>query len=378
MDGLVIDPKEELVMKLLHYFITEQGYNPIVLHGAKNEIWLENLENDYKVVRIVSNYIHNTEQFDYDTYKTKQILKQIKKKTLSFKVNTLSIYTDLGDNVNLESIDNIDCVYIKQESDIDKYSILKESFPTLKNDLNMKEKGIELFTKLTSDINDSNEKKSKKAKDIFEMKKPIFTYILVVLNIIIYLLSVIIGQNEVITMFGLHPELVVRGEYYRLFTCMFLHANLLHLIFNMYALYIIGTQIENFFNKYKFLFIYILSGIIGGLLSMIFTKSWSVGASGAIFGLLGSMLYFGYHYRMYLGTVIKSQIIPIIIINLIIGFSSTGIDNAAHIGGLIGGVVSSMMVGVKEKDDKTDRINGIIIGIILITFLIYIAFTYGR
>jgi len=378
MDGLVIDPKEELVMKLLHYFITEQGYNPIVLHGAKNEIWLENLENDYKVVRIVSNYIHNTEQFDYDTYKTKQILKQIKKKTLSFKVNTLSIYTDLGDNVNLESIDNIDCVYIKQESDIDKYSILKESFPTLKNDLNMKEKGIELFTKLTSDINDSNEKKSKKAKDIFEMKKPIFTYILVVLNIIIYLLSVIIGQNEVITMFGLHPELVVRGEYYRLFTCMFLHANLLHLIFNMYALYIIGIQIENFFNKYKFLFIYILSGLIGGLLSMIFTNAWSVGASGAIFGLLGSMLYFGYHYRMYLGTVIKSQIIPIIIINLIIGFSSTGIDNAAHIGGLIGGVVSSMMVGVKEKNDKTDRINGIIIGIILIAFLIYIAFTYGR
>jgi len=378
MDGLVIDQKEELVMKLLHYFITEQGYNPIVLHGAKNEIWLENLENEYKVVRIVSNYIHNTEQFDYDTYKTKQILKQIKKKTLSFRVNTLSIYTDLGDNVNLESVDNIDCVFIKQESDIDKYSILKESFPTLKNDLNMKEKGIELFTKLTSDINDSNEKKSKKAKDIFEMKKPIFTYILIALNIAIYFLSIIIGQNEVITMFGLHPELVVRGEYYRLFTCMFLHANLLHLIFNMYALYIIGTQIENFFNKYKFLFIYILSGIIGGLLSMIFTKSWSVGASGAIFGLLGSMLYFGYHYRMYLGTVIKSQIIPIIIINLIIGFSSTGIDNAAHIGGLIGGVVSSMMVGVKEKDDKTDRINGIIIGIILITFLIYIAFTYGR
>ena len=115
MSELVIDPKEELVMKLLHYFITEQGYNPIVLHGAKDEIWLENLDNDYKIVRIVSNYIHNTEQFDYDTFKTKQILKQIKKKTLTFSVNTLSIYTDLGDNVNLESADNIDCVYIKKE-----------------------------------------------------------------------------------------------------------------------------------------------------------------------------------------------------------------------------------------------------------------------
>ena len=187
MDGLVINQKDELVMKLLHYFITEQGYNPIVLHGAKNEIWLENLENDYKVVRIVSNYIHNMEQFDYDTYKTKQILKQIKKKTLSFKMNTLSIYTDLGDNVNLESNDNIDCVYIKDESDIEKYSILKESFPTLIKDLDMKEKGVELFTKLTSDINDSNEKKSKKAQNLFEIKRPKVTYVLVLLNIIIYI-----------------------------------------------------------------------------------------------------------------------------------------------------------------------------------------------
>lgn len=378
MNELVIDPKEELVMKLLHYFITEEGYNPIVLHGAKDEIWLENLDSDYKIVRIVSNYIHNMEQFDFDTFKTKQIVKQIKRKTFTFNVNTLSIYTDIGDNVKIQPVDNIDCVYIKDIQDIDKYDILKETFPSLKNDLNMKEKGIELFTKLTGDINESNEKKAAKTKDIFEVKKPIITYILFGLNILIYILMMLFGQNEIISLFGLYPPAVLSGQYYRLLTSMFLHANLLHLIFNMYALYIIGSQIENFFGKTKYLFTYIFSGVIAGLMSMIFTNAWSVGASGAIFGLLGALLYFGYHYRMYLGTVIKSQIIPIIIVNLIIGFSSTGIDNAAHIGGLIGGVIGAMMCGVKEKSDKNDIINGIIIGLIFTVFLIYIAFSYIR
>ena len=376
MQELVIDPKEELVMKLLHYFITEQGYNPIVLHGAKDEIWLENLDNDYKIVRIVSNYIHNMEQYDYDTFKTKQILKQIKRKTLTFSVNTLSIYTDLGENVKLNTIDNIDCVYVKDAQDIDKYDVFKNYFPNLKEDLNMKEKGIELFTKLTGDINDTNEKKAEKNRNIFEVKKPIVTYFLIAINVLVYILMMVFGQNNFIGLFGLYPPAVTAGQYYRLFTCMFLHAGILHLIFNMYSLHIIGSQIENFFGKTKYIITYLFSGVIAGLMSMIFTKSWSVGASGAIFGLLGAMLYFGYHYRMYLGTVIKSQIIPIIIVNLLIGFSTPGIDNAAHIGGLIGGIIGAMMCGIKEKSEKSDIINGIIIGIIFTAFLIYIAFTY--
>lgn len=376
MNELVIDEKEELVMKLLHYFITEKGYNPIVLHGGKDEIWLENIEdnNEYGIVRIVSGYIHNNEQFNFDSYKTKQIIKQIKKKTFSLSINTLSIYVDLGDNVKLESSDKVDCVYLSEVNDIDKYDNLKLNFPTLKNNLNVKEKGMSLFSKLTTEINKSNEIKAKKNQDIFKPKKPIITYSLIIINIIIFILTLIFGQRNVVGLFGLHPMLVGAGEYYRIITCMFLHASVTHLLFNMYALYVIGSQIESFFNKFKYIIIYLLSGIFGCLLSMLFTNSWSVGASGAIFGLLGSMLYFGYHHRMYLGTVIKSQIIPVIVINLLIGFTSSSIDNAAHIGGLIGGILSSMIVGVNDKNDQTDRINGIIISIILATFLIYLTF----
>ena len=123
---LMLDEKNVLTMKLLHYFITVKNYNPIVLQGVDNEIWLENLEEDCKVVRIVSGYIHNDEQFDFDVFKTKRILKKIKKKTLSFDMNVLSIFLDLGDNITKDINDNpkIMCINAHNENDLKKLIIL--------------------------------------------------------------------------------------------------------------------------------------------------------------------------------------------------------------------------------------------------------------
>ena len=106
-------------------------------------------------------------------------------------------------------------------------------------------------------------------------------------------------------------------------------------------------------------------------MSLIFTAGASVGASGAIFGLLGSLLYFGYHYRIYLGSVLKDQIIPIIILNILLGFMLPGVDNAAHIGGLIGGYLATVSVGIKNKSNRNEMINGIIVLVIYIAFLVY-------
>ena len=142
----------------------------------------------------------------------------------------------------------------------------------------------------------------------------------------------------------------------------------------MYSLYIIGSQIENFIGKKKYLLIYFISMLTGSLLSTLLTNSWSVGASGAIFGLLGSLIYFGYHYRIYLGSVLKTQLIPLIILNLGIGFIVPGIDVSAHIGGLVGGILSTMSLGIENKSSKTDRINGTICLLILIIFLSILIF----
>ena len=144
----------------------------------------------------------------------------------------------------------------------------------------------------------------------------------------------------------------------------------------MYSLRVIGPSVEGLIGKGKFVFIYLISAISASLMSLVFVDSniVSVGASGAIFGLMGALLYFGYHYRLYLNDAIKTQIIPVILFNLIIGFMMPGIDNGAHIGGLIGGYLATMAIGIKNKSEKKDMINGWIVLILYLAFLSYIVF----
>ena len=373
---------DELVMKLLHYFITEQNYNPIVLQGAKNEIWLENFDQDYQIVRVITDYIHNDEQFEFDLFKTKRISKRIKKKMFSWKMNVLCFYLNIGDNVTTPTSSNegnITYVKLNEIDELETQNTITNSFPTILDHTNFTEDGLELFIKLTSEITQKNEHDALEAEDVFSKKKPIVTYTLIWMNLLVFLSMYIFGSgsNHVGTLlkFGAnYKPFIELGEVWRLLTSAFLHIGLLHLLCNMYALYVIGPQLESFFGKTKFLIIYIFSAVCGNLFSDIFSISISAGASGAIFGLLGALLYFGYHYRVYLGSVMKSQIIPIILLNLFIGFTLSGIDNAAHIGGLIGGVFSAMAMGVKYKTTKFEQINGYIISTIFVVFLVYMGF----
>lgn len=375
MEEVVFKSDDLVVMSLLNYFITEQNYNPMIIHGINDEIWLENLSSDYKIIRIVSHHIHNKEQLDFDKFKLSRVVQQVKKKTLSFKVKVLNIYTDIEDEKILSDND----VFISKEKDIDNPK-LTSVFPNIVEKTERKENGIEYFIKVTDNINKKNEKKSKIAEKIFSYKKPIITYVIIAICMIMFALMYIFGNGSedsyTLLKFGANYDILTRmGEYYRLFTSMFLHIGILHLICNMYSLFVIGKEVEILFGKWKYLLIYVLSGICGSILSMAFSyNTVSAGASGAIFGLLGALLYFGYYYRTYLGVTMKSSIIPVIIFNLVIGFLSPGIDNAAHIGGLVAGILIAMAVGVPDKTVKKDRINGIILTIIYITFIGCLAF----
>lgn len=375
MEDIVFKSDDLVVMSLINYFITEKNYNPMIIHGLNDEIWLENLNEDYKIVRIVSHHIHNKEQLDFDKFKLSRIVKQVKKKTLSFKVKVLSIYTDLEDDKILSNDD----VYINKEEDINNPK-LTNVFPNIVEKTKVDENGLEYFIKVTDNINQKNESKSKIAEKIFSFKKPIVTYSLIFICILVFILMYVLGNgstdNYTLLVFGANVDTLTKnGDYYRLFTSMFLHIGILHLLCNMYSLYIIGKEVENVFGKVKYLIIYLLSGIAGSILSLAFNHNTiCAGASGAIFGLLGALLYFGYYYRTYLGATLTRSIIPVIVLNLIIGFTSSGIDNAAHIGGLVGGILIAMAVGVPDKSNNNNKINGIVLSLIYFGFIIYLSF----
>ena len=378
---IIVDDKNILAMKLLHYFITEKNYNPIILQGVDNEIWLENLDADCKVIRIVSGYIHNDEQYDFDVFKTKRIIKKIKKKTFSLNMNVMSFFLDMGDNVTKDINEDSKLMGIKvsDETDINKSEVVKKLFPDISKKLVYSEDGIELFAKITSDINEHNRKDASKVEEVFKDKGPYITYVLIAINVLLYVLPILLGYyNEIIVRFCMHGPTIRNGEYYRLITGAFLHGSIIHLFLNCYSLYVIGSQIENFFGRIKYLVIYFVSILLSSLFSMIFNGNIpSIGASGAIFGLMGALLYFGYHYRVYLGSVLKNQLIPIILLNLALGFMLKGVDNFAHIGGLIGGIMISSSLGVKNKSTTFEKVNGTIITLIFTAVLIYVAFVYS-
>lgn len=378
--GLIMSEKDEIIMSLVHYFITEENYTPIVVKGVKDEIWLENMEGPYKVVRINSNHIHNLEQLEFDILKTKSVLKQIKKKTFSMSMNILNIFLDINE-LPENKVKNMDNIYIDSLKNVPKNKVLTSAFKKITTDLSTDQIDIEEIIKKTEDVNIKTQKKNKVYEDIFKPKTPIITNIIILTCILYFVLMLFNTKGNLsaanLLKYGANYQAYIQaGEWYRLFSCIFIHASILHLLLNMYTLKIIGSQIESFLGKIRFVIVFIISGLIGSLFSAILTKSVSVGASGAIFGILGSLIYFSYHYRLLLGSSLKYEILPVVIFNLGIGLFIPGVDIWAHIGGLVGGIFATMAVGVPGKINKRSIINGTICTFLLIAFLSYLLFYY--
>jgi rhomboid protease GluP len=144
-------------------------------------------------------------------------------------------------------------------------------------------------------------------------------------------------------------EGILLGQFWRLITPMFLHSSssLLHIAFNMYALFALGPQLERFYGHGRFLLLYLLGGFAGNVASFLLSPEYSLGASTAIFGLIGAQGVFLYRHRQMFGGVAQRALINILVVaavNLIIGLSP-GIDNWGHVGGLLGGTLFAWFGG---------------------------------
>ncbi len=174
------------------------------------------------------------------------------------------------------------------------------------------------------------------------------TYVLLVLIGLVFAAQ-LAGFDTVIQQYGEKENfLIAHGELWRLLTAVFIHVNLLHVLFNAYALYNLGREVEMFYGSLRFSLVFFFAGLAGSVTSMLLTPSPSVGASGAIFGLIGAEGVFLYRNRRLLGERGRrglQNIIFIIVLNFAIGLQAQFIDSGAHLGGLIGGALLGWLIG---------------------------------
>ncbi|MBM7558749.1 rhomboid family intramembrane serine protease [Marinitoga litoralis] len=226
-----------------------------------------------------------------------------------------------------------------------------------------------------------------KIKNIFNFEN--ITQKIFTINIIVFALMFVFGGgfgafSNVYTLILAGAQygklITISNQYFRFITSMFVHGGILHIFFNMYALYYLGNIVERVYGPYKFLTIYLTSGIGGALMTQLFMPdAFSVGASGAIFGLIG--LLFGAGFRADTPPLLKpmtgTALLPVILINLFLGFTSSGINNFAHIGGLLVGFTFGWLTSVSDTytSYKKWKIAGYVsLILILISFIWLIVF----
>ena len=182
---------------------------------------------------------------------------------------------------------------------------------------------------------------------------PIITYILLTINLLIFILMTLAGgstSTKVLILFGAKVnELILMGEIWRFLTSMFIHIGFLHLAFNLYALWALGTFTEELLGRARFLLIYLISGVGGGIMSFLFSPGISAGASGAIFGLLGALLIYTIKHPELWKSGLGLNLIIVIAINFGLGFLQPQIDIYAHLGGFFSGISIGLLQSFFHK-----------------------------
>ena len=221
--------------------------------------------------------------------------------------------------------------------------------------------------------------------------RPRMTYVMIGILIAVFVIETLAGGSEnpqvLVNLGANYAPYVTGGDYWRLFTANFLHIGLLHIAFNLYALYIVGMEVEMFYGPWRFLVIYLLTGISGAIASYAFTYGLSAGASTAIFGLIGTLVAFFTRNRAVFGEMSRSRLtnlIVVIAINVVYGLSVPYIDMWGHAGGFVGGfILGWLLCPFYQIESRPDGLRHIVdrtslrtewIGVVLVSVLMVVAF----
>ncbi|MCM2988873.1 rhomboid family intramembrane serine protease [Bacillus safensis] len=349
--------------------LRQKGYEMIQSPYPEDEIFFEASRNSgYDLIRLYRKDVNFRQEIVRDieeqTYRINQLREAMRKRSLHLLQLqfTTDVPVDDWEDLNGEP---------QKENKVTVTPVLL-SADTLQNDVNELQKWLN--TSLAVDIEeakrdttedamqlkrnvlqafDDQEKQRERERAVFQNGRPIFTYLLIAVQVVMFLLLELSGgstNTATLTAFGAKNNvLILEGEWWRLMTPMFLHIGLTHLLFNTFALWSVGAAVERIYGSGRFLLIYLISGIFGSIASFVFNTAIAAGASGAIFGCLGALLYLAISNRKLFFRTMGTNIIVIILINLGIGFTVSGIDNAGHLGGLVGGFFTALAVRLPKQ-----------------------------
>lgn len=380
------DRIDTMYWSLLYILVSLEKYELVYFSDESHEAWLESTQKkNSTIVRFKCDNFDLANQVEHDIIEMQPLIQQLMKRSFQripaffnvyiskqepvddWKLTTedmrvaAPIKTTFFANDNVEEQRNFLIHYIGlQEEDLKSLQTLQGEDP-----LNLRRRLAVLL-----------ESRKKQRERITHYAQPVITKALITIQIAMFcILEWNGGSMNTATLihFGAkYNPLILQGEWWRFFTPMFLHIGILHLLMNTVALYYIGSQVERIIGNGRFLFLYLLAGFSGSVFSFIVSNSVSAGASGAIFGCFSVLLYIAFTYSKIFPKAVMQNVITLIGINLVFGFIVPGIDNAGHIGGLVGGLLGAVIVHVpKQASSVWKRGAAIIFSIVVLGGLLW-------
>lgn len=366
--------------------LVNSGYG-VIQAGESGEIWLEAPDkSSYDLVRLYNHDIDFRQEMARDIEEQAERVEQVRKQLGRRKMKLLNVF--FSAEAPVDDWEEI------AEKPFEKGPVLVEPAivrgTMLRDDLQAVFPSIraEECTEARDSFEDAQmarerflslvlkqEEQRKNEAVVFQNGKPIFTYVFIALQVLMFFLLELNGgstNTQTLVSFGAKENsLIAAGEWWRLLTPIVLHIGIAHLAFNTLALWSVGTAVERMYGSGRFLLIYLAAGITGSIASFVFSPYPSAGASGAIFGCLGALLYVALSNRKMFLRTIGTNIIVIIIINLGFGFAVSNIDNSGHIGGLIGGFFAAAALGLPKAGAFGKRLLSAVLLIALAAGFLY-------
>lgn len=353
--------------RLAYLLIADHGYRMIQLFENQKELWLEKFENKHApIIRMLLHDLNWSNSMQRDIEFTAANGERVRGQIGRREINVVNIYVSqyppvddyeyriakpyVNPNSNKTTVRSIILAKDVYNSGFSQISTLlqKEVKFSINEDISETEVDTLKRTVLGHAI-----RKAKTERAILMNGKPFYTYLFIFIQVVVYFwLEMHGGSTNTSTLLKYGAKFnpyIHNGEWWRFITPIFLHIGLGHLAMNSLSLYFLGTAIERIYGNLRFLFIYLFAGAAGFIGSFLFSDNISAGASGAIFGCAGALLYFGLIYPKLFSRTMGPAFIIILLLNLFFGFAHQGIDNAGHIGGLIGGFLASGIVYFPKK-----------------------------